>query len=456
MLHKCRVSAKLVFAIAPADSLTFYVGRYMLSMGVCGFIIVALGTTLSEIAANVGYSAYDIGTVFVARGAGCISGTLMSSVLYGMYNGKHMLCVTSVVTVLILYGLPYCRDFYLLHLAYFSLGMITSVTETGSQLMMIKFHGSEAGPWCGANSMSFCVSGIIVPAVQMVTTDIYDQYNCYAAFVGFSAVWMIVCPDPEKNGRILPKTTNSSGDICTPDAQTQHYNVEFLISFMIFLMIGGGESIMFYLKIYVNDTDVIPSESGPLLFLMFFVAVTAGKIIGIVDQAYLTNETIILHFFVLLFGSAISLGAIWYYPDDANTLWLGIICFGLCQGPAISYCFDLCNRLALCSEVSISILMLGMNLGVSLVPYAASLYWSNYVGPIAIIDVGIWTMLGCIPILFIAPAVSYLKSIPYCALVSSSYNLHSYQPIAEGHDSFMEHDQNSTSRGYQDDCHDRL
>jgi predicted MFS family arabinose efflux permease len=405
--------------------------RYMFAMGVCGFIIVALGTTLSGIAANVGYSAYDIGTVFVARGVGCISGTMASSVLYGQYHGKHMLCVTSVMTVLILYWMPYCTDYYLLHGAYFALGMITSVTETGSQLMMIKFHGPEAGPWCGANSMAFCISGIIVPAVQMITTDLHVEYNCYAAFVAFSALWVILCPDPEKNGRILPQTSDSEGNNAV-GSESQHYIVEMLIAVMIFLMIGGGETMMFYMKIYVNDTGVIPPDDGSLIFLMFFVAVTVGKLIGIVDQAYLTNNTIVMHFFVLLMGSAVSLAAIWYYPDDANTLWVGIICFGLCQGPAISYCFDLCNRLALCSEVSISILMLGMNLGVSMVPYSASLLWTNSLGPMAIIDVGIITMLACIPVLFIAPRMSYLKSIPYIGLVSLSSQAkqsHAYSPI---------------------------
>ena len=417
----------------------------MFAMGVCGFIIVALGTTLSEIAANVGYSAYDIGTVFVARGVGCITGTMVSPVLYAHYNGKHMLSVTSTVTVAILYWMPYCTDYYLLHAAYFALGMITSVTETGSQLMMIKFHGPEAGPWCGANSMAFCVSGIIVPAVQMISPDLYTEYTCYAAFVAFSAVWVIMCPDPEKDGRIQNQSNEEDGN---GESECTHYNVEILISFMIFLMIGGGEAIMFYMKIYVHDTDVIPSSDGSLLFMMFFIAVTVGKLLGIADQAYLTNETIVFHFCVLLLGSAISLACIWFNPDDANTLWLGIVFFGLCQGPAISYCFDLCNRLAHCSEISISILMLGMNLGVSIVPYFASLLWTWYVGPMAIFDVGIITMLACVPILFIAPRVSYLQSIPYIGLVTSEPRKHLYTTVADVEIGDLSADCHSNSSGH--------
>lgn len=399
---------------------------YMFAMGICGFIIVALGTTLSGVAANVGYSAYDIGTVFVARGIGCIAGTVASSVLYAQFKGKHMLIATSCVTVAVLFWMPYCRDYYLLHMAYFLLGFITSVTETGSQLMMIKFHGANAGPWCGANSMSFCVSGIVVPAVQMVTSDLYSEYFCYASFVAFSAIWIICCPDPEKNGRI---ESQGPGDESSADVEVQHYHVELLISLMIFLMIGGGEGIMFYLKIYINDTGVLPNEDGPTIFLVFFIAVTVGKLIGIADQAYLTNDSIVMHFFVLLAGSSVALGYIWYYPDDSNALWLGITFFGACQGPAIAYCFDLCNRLALCTELSISILMLGMNLGVSLVPYMASLLWTKYLGPISIFCVGTWTMVLCIPLLFLAPRFSYLQTVPYFGLVSRASS-RGYEPIS--------------------------
>ena len=43
---------------------------YMLSMGICGTIIVALGSTLEALASNVGTTATNLGTVFIARGIG--------------------------------------------------------------------------------------------------------------------------------------------------------------------------------------------------------------------------------------------------------------------------------------------------------------------------------------------------------------------------------------------------
>jgi hypothetical protein len=92
--------------------------------------------------------------------------------------------------------------------------------------------------------------------------------------------------------------------------------------------------------------------------------------------------------------------------------------------------------------------MLGMNLGVSIVPYFASLLWTWYVGPMAIFDVGIITMLACVPILFIAPRVSYLQSIPYIGLVTSEPRMHLYTTVADVEIGDLSADCHSNSSGH--------
>ena len=52
---------------------------YMLAMGICGIVLVALGSTLSSLAANVGKTATEVGTVFITRGFGAILGAIFSA-----------------------------------------------------------------------------------------------------------------------------------------------------------------------------------------------------------------------------------------------------------------------------------------------------------------------------------------------------------------------------------------
>jgi len=39
-------------------------------MGVCGIVLTAIGSTLTQLASNCGTSALKVSTVFLARGAG--------------------------------------------------------------------------------------------------------------------------------------------------------------------------------------------------------------------------------------------------------------------------------------------------------------------------------------------------------------------------------------------------
>ena len=53
----------------------------------------------------------------------------------------------------------------------------------------------------------------------------------------------------------------------------------------------------------------------------------------------------------------------------------GSCLFSLFNGTCASYCYDLNNRLTRASELSLVLVMLGLNFGVALVPYAVTQLW---------------------------------------------------------------------------------
>ena len=57
---------------------------YMLSMGICGTIIVALGSTLETLADNVGTTSTALGSLFIARGIGYV----MINAVYTLFTHK--------------------------------------------------------------------------------------------------------------------------------------------------------------------------------------------------------------------------------------------------------------------------------------------------------------------------------------------------------------------------------
>ena len=48
---------------------------------------------------------------------------------------------------------------------------IKAVTDTGCQIMTRKAHGKKAGPWLGANTVTFGIAGAIVPLMEIWTNE---------------------------------------------------------------------------------------------------------------------------------------------------------------------------------------------------------------------------------------------------------------------------------------------
>lgn len=91
----------------------------------------------------------------------------------------------------------------ILHGAFFALGLCTAITDTGCQIMTRKLHGAKAGPWLGANTVAFGVSGALVPLIGYLTGSLFIQYVILATVSCMVAAFLIVLPAPEKYEGLL-------------------------------------------------------------------------------------------------------------------------------------------------------------------------------------------------------------------------------------------------------------
>ncbi|CAN0056316.1 unnamed protein product, partial [Heterosigma akashiwo] len=136
---------------------------YLAGMGVCGIVLAALGSSLNGLATNCGTSAVKVGTVFVARGAGAVAGTLSSARLYNALPGRLVAGTALAFFTVALLATPMITNTRTLHIAFAAFGVCTAVLDTGCQILTRKLHGREAGPWLGANTVAFGISGCVVP-----------------------------------------------------------------------------------------------------------------------------------------------------------------------------------------------------------------------------------------------------------------------------------------------------
>ena len=77
-------------------------------MGVCGIVLVCVCSTLGMISVLVGLNnSTELGTVFIARGVGSISGAAISTILFKRFDGNNILCCTLALIFTLLLIIPF-------------------------------------------------------------------------------------------------------------------------------------------------------------------------------------------------------------------------------------------------------------------------------------------------------------------------------------------------------------
>ena len=98
---------------------------YMFAMGVCGVVLVAIGSTLDDLAGKCGYSSTEVGTVFIARGIGAVAGAISSAKLYKWLQGNHVMGFSLGLITVLICALPFNTSYVGLHLYFLALGLGT-------------------------------------------------------------------------------------------------------------------------------------------------------------------------------------------------------------------------------------------------------------------------------------------------------------------------------------------
>lgn len=364
--------------------------------------------------------------MFIARGVGAVFGAIFSSKLYMWFHGTHVMAYSLLLIMIVLITLPFNQSKEMLHVYFMLLGLGTSVTDTGCQIMTRKIHGKDAGPWLGCNTVLFGIAGALVPMIEIFTTSVLYQYFILATIVAIVAIMIIVGPNPESGKLICGSSSNNMrSDESRP--AVLHYYVEIVISIMVFCFIGGKVTTTAYLSTYVLQTGLLSTHQGSVLILVLWLSITVGRLAGVQDQRYLTNKTLPIHLSVLCVGGILSMLLIMRFPQGRNSLWIGFAFYGLFNGPCVGYCYDLNNRITYPTEISMSIVMFGLNFGAAFVPYITTLIWNQGAGPQALIITTLLSMAIPLPLLWTTKFLSYDPAVN--PLIRNGYQSISDKPI---------------------------
>ena len=425
---------------------------YLSAIAVCGMGLVVIGSTLEALAAGVGKLPTEIGSIFISRGVGSIVGAASCAKLYQWYNGNDILTVSLACISVVLLLLPFTIYVGQLHVYFFFLGAGMSVTDLGCQLMTRKLHGANAGPWLGANAAIFGLSAACVPLAELISSSTVTRYIGFAMVSALAAsltayvstlerlrkerlLQQQVSPSPGRDFQPAPPQYQSTVQWITPqkDASVASHGApasswahkykvtEVCVALMLFCFVGGGVTANAYVITYVEQTGAIAAPHKDAVFTVLWLSITGGRLLGIYlqrqDFAFSTGSVSVgaslssttrlqVIMAATCVGGFLSMACVWLFPRSPVALVGGVAAYGFFHGPTVGFCHDLNNRLTPLCERGMSVVMLGLVCGASVLPFLTAAVWNGGYGPATmIVTVGLSALLP-LPLIYAAKEAS--------------------------------------------------
>lgn len=125
----------------------------MLSVGVSGCVLCAIGSDMEGISMRLGANTSLLtGNAFMARGVGCIAGTMLCPLIMEHTRGGWVLSGVLCTIAWVLSLIETSQSPMELYGYFFLLGICAAMNDTGVSILTRQLHGKHAGPWLGANS----------------------------------------------------------------------------------------------------------------------------------------------------------------------------------------------------------------------------------------------------------------------------------------------------------------
>ncbi|CAM9981270.1 unnamed protein product, partial [Hapterophycus canaliculatus] len=320
----------------------------------------------------------QIGAVFLTRGLGAGLGNVVSSKLYKWARGKITISVSLFLLAANLLLVPLARDVGALHVNFLSLGFLTAIIDAGCQLMTRRLHGSAAGPWLGASTVSFGLSGALAPLIGLLTGSLVVEYAVLATVAFLIGCFLVVLPRPD----VEPAPHGEQIQIfqlklpdgwLQPKAFYEANKIDFNLCGLMFWFMGGRMAATAFLRQFALDTS--SSSQRSLLIVCLWLAITLGRVVGLRDQLTLTLARLYRHVGALCAGGAATMFLLLVSSRSTAALWVTVVAFGLFTGPALGYGYDLSTRVSPSPATSTMVAEFGITAGASVVPFLVSFPW---------------------------------------------------------------------------------
>jgi MFS transporter, FHS family, Na+ dependent glucose transporter 1 len=329
--------------------------RYFLVMLAVGMSGGLLGPALPHLAAMTGSTMGQISVLFTARALGNILGSLLSGRLVDQFPAHRVLAAMLLLMAVGLAAVPFSQGLVALTAVVFLLGLAEVSANAGSNTLLLWAHGRDSPPWISALHFCFGLGNTLVPLVLVAVLALTGHFAWAFWAVALYAL-LLLWPLARLASPEAPAARADDAPVPPADAWRLA-----LFLFMFGLYVGMEITFAGWVTAYAT-LDGMPSEEAAVLATLFWLALSAGRLLAIPLLRRFSPWWVLRGCLALGLASGLALQLGWLPLAIVSLL------FGLAASAIFPTLFGLSNQLMTMSGRTTGLVFLAAGIGAMAVP----------------------------------------------------------------------------------------
>lgn len=358
--------------------------------------VTVVGLTLEQLARHTrAASLTDVRSLFVGRGVGALTGTLLGGVLCDRLPIKQVVGGFIGLSAAAVASVPLATTCTALTAVFFVVGLAGSaLVVCTSTSACWAFPGGDVGPVFSRAAAAFGISAATLPfLLAPVRTSLPAQYLLVsaAAAPALALLWVseaplrpMASPPPGARGARgrAAGAAPAGGAHLAPRRASGSRAIALAIAIACAqALLQGSIAGLTGWVVSFGTLEWSQGRHAPMLMSAFQGASTVGCLVVAHFQHRFDLLRLTSAHLVLAVGSVV----LWLTTlESVIAGYVAIACYGFFAAPAVGFCSALYSSHAVPSGVAMSILSLGINAGANFAPWAIGLLMSRH-GPVALV-----------------------------------------------------------------------
>lgn len=319
-MNQSTTVAEANFPTTQTTNPTHFVIAYYLAFMALGFLMMALGTTLTELARRTHSEFHEISYSFMSRSLGFILGSIFGGRIYDHLSGHKVLAGALAGMATLAAFVPVTPNLKVMIGLFLVQGLVGSLINVGGNTLLMWSHrGSNIGALLTGLHFSWglgsALAPLLVEQVEVLSGNINWAYWALSLTVLPACVCLLRLPSP-----VHPYAANQETKVPV------NLLLAVLVACFFFLYTGFEASIINWIHTYTMKAGLGDKSAAYKLNSAFLLLFTFGRLVAIPIAAKFRPRTILICDFTGVFLSVV---AILTWPSSTQVLWFACCTLGL-------------------------------------------------------------------------------------------------------------------------------